>query len=98
MNWLNSNKKKIFCFGDVEINEKGVEWIYDKGSSSVKINWEEIDDVYVSAETGANNIYIDSADGRTINFYVNNSGNGREKFLKHLREFAIIKGAKLISQ
>lgn len=95
MDWFHSNKKKIFCSGDVDIDENGIEWIFDKGNSAIKIAWNEIADVYVSAESGAENIYIRSKDGRKINFYVNNRDNCRNNFLKYLREYAVLKGSVL---
>lgn len=96
MNWFSINKHKIFCSGDVNISEEGIEWVYDKGNAEIKINWNEISNVYVSSESGANNIYIESPDGRRINFYINNGENRRDKFLKYLKEFATLKGAQLI--
>lgn len=93
MEWFNSNKSKIFCSGDVDIFDDYIEWVYDKGNNQIRINWNEITKVYVSSESGSNNIYIESSDGKSINFYINNRENCRDKFFKYIRDFAIAKGA-----
>ncbi|SMC35582.1 hypothetical protein SAMN06296427_101369 [Moheibacter sediminis] len=97
MEWFDLNKSKIFCSGDVDIFEDYIEWVYEKGNTVIKIHWNEIKNVYVSSETGSNNIYIESKDGTTINFYINNRENCRDKFFKYIRDFATMKGAHLNS-
>lgn len=97
LEWFESNQKKIFCSGDVEINSENIKWIFEKGETIIKINWSEITEIYVSGESGSNNIYIKSAD-KEINFYVNNRENTRDKFLKYLNDFASMKNANLISK
>lgn len=97
MEWFNSNKSKIFCSGDVDIFEDYIEWIYEKGNNVIRIHWSEIAKIYVSSETGSNNIYIESKNKQIINFYINNQENCRDKFVKYLKEFAILRDAKVAS-
>lgn len=97
MEWFNSNKSKIFCSGDVDISDDYIEWIYEKQNTVIRINWNEIKKVYVSSETGSNNIYIESKDGDRINFYINNRDKCRDRFVKYIHDFAILRGANLAS-
>ena len=97
LEWFDANQKKIFCSGDVEISSENIKWTFEKGQTIIEIKWPEIVEIYVSGESGSNNIYIKSAE-KEINFYVNNRENTRDKFLKYLHDFASIKNANLISK
>ncbi len=95
MQYLSSNKNKIFCAGDIDIYNDYIEWVHGKENSAVRISWEEITQIYVSSESGVNNVNIESFDGRQICFYINNRNNTRDKFMKYLIELAALKGADI---
>ncbi|MFA7686289.1 MAG: hypothetical protein WCY25_00320 [Moheibacter sp.] len=94
--WFDGHTIDILCSGNLDIFKEYIEWVCDKGNSVVRIKWSEVINVYVASDKGITNLYIQGKGNDLIYFYIHNRANTRDKFVKYIRQYARLKGAKLV--